>query len=293
MAKAFDPWPSDHPLRFRSTEEQLANLKALKLEDVRAWHRTAYGTARGEIAIIGDFDPAEVKPLLQRLFAGWTSPVPYAPIHTAYNAVAARREAFETPDKSSAVFLARQNLPLKDVDPDYAALVVANNIFGSGGLTSRLGSRVRQKDGLSYGIGSSIDADASREGTDDAGSFAIQAIAAPQNAAKLEAAVREELARFVRDGVTETELKDAVSGLLTQRVQARASDGAVAGMLNSDAYLGRRMLQRAEFDAALRALTVEQVNAAIRKFLKPDQLSVFVAGDFANADKAAPATPAR
>jgi len=293
VAKAFDPWPAGHPLRFRSTDEQLANLKALKLDDVRAWHRDVYGTSHGQVAIVGDFDTEQVKPLLQRLFADWKPPVAHAPIHTRYNAVAARRESFETPDKSSAVFLARQNLPLKDTDPDYAALVVANNIFGSGGLTSRLGSRVRQKDGLSYGIGSSISADASREGTDDAGSFEIQAIAAPQNAAKLEAAVREELARFVRDGITETELKDAVSGLLTQRAQSRASDGAIAGMLNSDAYLGRRMLQRAEFDAALQALTVEQVNAAIRKFLKPEQVSVFVAGDFAGASKAAPTTPAK
>jgi zinc protease len=93
-----------------------------------------------------------------------------------------------------------------------------------------------------------------------------------------------------------------VSGLLTQREQARASDGTIAGMLNSDNYLGRPMLRRAEFDARLKSLTVEQVNAAIRKFLKPDQLSVFVAGDFAshaavrseaNAAKIPVATPAK
>ena len=74
--------------------------------------------------------------------------------------------------------------------------------------------------------------------------------------------------------------------MLPQREQSRASDGTFAAMLNSDAFLGRPMLRRAEFDARLRALTVDEVNAAIRKFLKPDQLSVFVAGDFANAGKA-------
>ena len=207
--------------------------------------------------------------------------------------MAARKQAFETPDKSSAVFIARHNLALNDEDPDYAALMVANNIFGSGGMTSRLGDRVRQKDGLSYSIGSGISADSSRDGKDDAGSFSIQAIAAPQNAARLEAAIREELARFVKDGITDAELKDAVSGLLTNREQARASDGTIAGMLNSDNFLGRPMLRRAEFDAKLKSLTVEQVNAAIRKFLKPDQLSVFVAGDFANAAKTQATTPAK
>ncbi len=290
-AQAFDPWPADHPFRFKSIDEQLANIKALKLDDVRAYHRGNYGTTDGQIAIVGDFDPEQIKPLLQKLFADWKPGIAYAPIHTRYHAVDARKRRFETPDKSSAVFVARHNLPLNDDDPDYAALQVANNIFGSGGLKSRLGDRVRQKDGLSYGIGSGISADSSRDGKDDAGSFSIQAIAAPQNAAKLEAAVREELARFVKDGVTEAELKDAVSGMLTQREQSRASDGAVAAMLNSDAFLGRPMLRRAEFDAKLKALTVAQVNAAIRKFLKPEQLSVFVAGDFVAA-KATPATPA-
>jgi zinc protease len=293
MGKAFDPWPADHPFRFRSIDEQLANLRAMKLDDVRAYHRNVFGTAEGQIAIVGDFDPAQVKPLLEKLFADWKPGVAYVPIHTRYHPVSARKETFETPDKSSAVFTARHNLALNDEDPDYAALMVANNIFGSGGMTSRLGDRVRQKEGLSYGIGSGISADSSRDGKDDAGSFSIQAIAAPQNAARLEAAVREELARFVKDGITAAELKDTVSGLLTQREQSRASDGTIAGMLNSDKDLGRPMLRRAEFDAKLKSLTVEQVNAAIRKFLRPDQLSVFVAGDFASAAKTPAATPAK
>lgn len=291
MGAAFDPWPAGHPLHHKDFDTRMAELKALKLDDVRAWHRDNYGTSEGQIAIVGDFDPDEIKPLLQKLFADWKPRVAYAPIPTRYNPVAARKERFETPDKSNAVFSARHNLPLNDDDPDYAALLVANNILGSGALKSRLGDRVRQKDGLSYGISSGISADASRDGKDNAGSFGIQAIAAPQNMDKLEAAVREELARFVKDGVTEAELKDAVGGMLTQREQSRASDGAVAGMLNSDNYLGRPMLRRAEFDAKLKSLTVGQVNTAIRKFIKPEQLSVFEAGDFASAAKVSAAAP--
>ena len=293
LAKAFDPWPADHPLRYRDIDQSLAEISSLTLEQVRAFHRDHYGTSVGQIAIVGDFDPEQIKPLLENLFANWKPAVSYAPIHTRYTDVAARELRLETPDKSSAVFLARQNLSLNDDAPDYAALMIANNIFGSGGLTSRLGDRVRQKDGLSYGIGSGISADSSPDGKDDAGSFSIQAIAAPQNADKLEAAVREELARFVKGGITEKELKDAVDGMLTQREQARASDASIAGMLNSDNYLARPMLRRAEFDARLKTLTVAEVNSAIRSYLKPDALSVFMAGDFAAANKAAPAPTAR
>ena len=87
----------------------------------------------------------------------------------------------------------------------------------------------------------------------------IQGIAAPQNMPKLEAAVSEELARFVRDGITAEELSDAVNGLLTSRQQGRASDGNVAAMLNSDQYLGRKMLRRAEFEAKLKSLSLADV----------------------------------
>jgi zinc protease len=269
----------------RDVTQAEAELAALTLDDLRAWHRDAYGSSEGQIAIVGDFDPAQIKPLLQSLFASWATPAPYAPISTHYFAVAAHKQTIETPDKPNAMFSARQNLPLRDEDPDYAALRVADDIFGGSGLKSRLGDRVRQKEGLSYSIGSDISADASVDNRDDAGSFSIQAIAAPQNMPKLEAAVREELARFVQNGVTEAELKDTVHSLLVARQQARASDGNVAGMLNSDAFLGRTLQQRTDYETKLQSLTVAQVNAAIRKFLKPELLSVYTAGDFANAAK--------
>lgn len=282
----FDPWPEGHPLRFRSLDESLADLRALKLADLATYHRAFYGTADGQIAIVGDFDPAEVKPLLEKLFANWKAPNAFDPLSTRYNAVAAERKQLETPDKSNAVYMARMNLPLNDDNPDYPALIVANHIFGGSGMSSRLGDRVRQRDGLSYGIGSGISADSSVNGTDDAGSFAIQGIAAPQNMAKMDAAVREELERFIRDGITEKELADSVNGILTQRAQARASDGNVAGMLNSDQRLERKMQRRADGEAKLRALTVDDVNAAIKRHLKPQAMSVYMAGDFAAAANA-------
>ncbi|MEP6907222.1 MAG: insulinase family protein, partial [Pseudoxanthomonas sp.] len=165
-------------------------------------------------------------------------------------------------------------------DEDYPALLVANRVFGGGALKSRLGDRIRQKEGLSYGVASSIRADDSIDRKDDAGSFNIQAIAAPQNMDKVEVAIREELARLVKDGITTEELRDAVSGTITERQQARAEDGSIAGMLTDQLYYGRDMRFTAELDARYLALTLEQVNAAIRKHLKPEALTVYNAGDF-------------
>lgn len=289
LAQHFDPWPAGHPLHVQTLDESLAAMKALKLEELIAFHRDFYGTAEGEIAIVGDFDPVAVKKQLEGLFSGWKSPKAFAPIDTQYAAVPAKREHFETPDKPNAVLLARQNLPLKVTDDDYPALMVANRVFGGGALKSRLGDRIRQKEGLSYGVASGIHADDSRDGKDDAGHLSIQAIAAPQNMDKVEAAMREELVRLVKDGITAEELRDAVAGTLTERQQARAQDESVAGMLADQLYYGRDMKFTEALDARYRALTLEQVNAAIRKYLKPEALSVYNAGDFAKAVQAAAA----
>lgn len=280
LARHFDPWPEGHPLHVDTLDAGLEKLKALGVEDLRAYHADFHGTAEGEIAIVGDFDPDEVKAQLEQLFAGWKSPAPYAPIRTSYSEVAAKRQDFVTPDKPNAVLVARQNVSLNLEDADFPALNIANVIFGGDGLKSRLADRVRQTEGLSYSIGSGLSEDNSREGRDDNGYLSIQAIAAPQNMAQVEAAVREEFARFVRDGVTADEVRDAVASRLVGRQQGRAEDAVLAGISTAHLAYGRDWQFEAARDAAYSALTAEQVNAAIRKHFKPEALSVFVAGDF-------------
>lgn len=290
MGKYFDPWPAGHPFAFRSIDQSLADLRAVKREDAIAFHRDFYGNAEGEIAIVGDFDPVAVRTQLESLFGGWRSQHPYVLEHTAYTAVAAREARFETPDKANAVVRARMNLALNIEDPEYPALVIANSVLGGGSLDSRLGNRLRQKEGLSYNVSSSLYGDSAPQGRDNAGSITIQAIAAPENVDRLEAALREELTRLVRDGITAEELKTAINDTLTRRQQDRANDGSVGGALARNLYMGRTMAWTEALEAKIRALTVEDVNAAIRKHLKPEGFSVFAAGDFAKAAKgAAPA----
>ena len=292
LAAHFEPWPVGHPLRGKTLQESLAVVKALKLDELRKFHQDFYGTSEGEIAIVGDFDAVAMKAQLQQLFTGWVSPRPYAGIPTRHTVVAAEARRLETPDKANAVVLARSNLSLNEADADYPALLVANAILGGDPLKARLGTRLRQQDGLTYNVRSSLSADSSPQGRDDAGNLSIQAIAAPQNVARLEAGLREEVARLARDGVSEAELKDAVNAMLTERQQARAGDGTVAGILARNLYMGRTMAWQADFDARLQALTAAEVNAAIRRHLKPETLSVYAAGDFAKAASAATAPAA-
>lgn len=277
MAQRFNAYPKGDWRHTPTLEESLADIKAAKLEDAKRFHDEFYGAGHAEIAIVGDFDEAKVAALLKELFGDWKAREPYAHVPVKNADVAGGREVVKTPDKENAIFLARQNIDLRDDDPDYPALYMANYIFGGGaGLDSRLMQRLRQKDGLSYGAGTGLTVPS----IDRSAHWGVYAIAAPQNIARVEAGFKEELARALKDGFTDAELATAKSGVLQQRLQTRAQDGAVAGAWTGLLHLGRTFAFSKAFEERIRALTVADVNAAFRKYLDPSKVSIVEAGAF-------------
>jgi zinc protease len=283
LARHFNPWPAGHPYYAASFDEQLSALRALTLDEVRAFHAAFYGAGDGEITLVGDFDPDAVQAQLEALFGGWTRPQPFVRIPQPHHPVEAERLRFETPDKANAVLMLRADLALSDSHPDYPALLIAAQVLG-GGSKSRLFERIREREGLSYTVSAQFSANAQ----DERATLMMYAIAAPQNVAAVEAGVREEFARLLADGIEEAELRDAVDGLLKARERGRGEDPTLAAQLRGNAYLDRTMAWSAELDDKLRALDTATVAAALQRQFAPLQLSVFSAGDFA---KAAAATP--
>jgi zinc protease len=282
LLAAVNTYPAGDPRRYISLTERLEQVPKLTRDDLAAFHKQFYGTARGEIAIVGDFDDKEIERLLQELFASWASPAPYARILSEPRPTPAQRLVAVTPDKENASYRARIVLALRDDDPDLPALLLANYIFGGGsGLSNRLMDRVRQRDGLSYGIGSGL----SINGRDRAGSFSIGAIAAPQNMAKVEAAVREELERSLRDGFTDKEVQDARNGLLQERVLARSEDSTLAANWVNNLELERTFQYSKAVEARLRSLTTAEVNAAWRRHIDPAKFTIAIGGDPARGIK--------
>jgi zinc protease len=281
LAEYFDHWPKGDPRSVMTLDEQVEAIKAMKLEDVKAYHDAFYGASHGELSVVGDFDKAELLKVVGEEFAGWQSKAAYAPILDKYADKPATRIILNAPDKENGMFAARMAIPLRTDDADYPALEIANFIFGNGGLKSRLMDRIRQKEGLSYGGGSSLDAG----DQDNAGGFSVEAIAAPQNMVKLEAAVRQELERAVKNGFTAAEVAGAKSGLMQQRVQNRSKDDVLAGAWSHFRYLDRTFAWSKEYEAKLTALTAEQVSAAFRKHIDPARLSVVIASDAAKAKR--------
>jgi zinc protease len=277
LTRHFNLYPRDDWRYSPTLEESLAAARAVKLEDVKQFHRDFYGAGSAEIAIVGDFDEAKAAALIKELFEGWKAPQPYAHVPVKHADVPAANLEVQTPDKENALFLARQNIDLRDDDADYAALYIANYIIGGdAALDSRLGKRLRQKDGLSYDAGSSL----SVPSVDRSARWTAYAIAAPQNVAKVEAGFREELALAIKEGITEAELANAKSGAMQQRLQTRAQDAAVAGGWTNYLHLGRTFAFSKAFEDRLMALTVADVNAAIRKHLDPAKITIAKAGDF-------------
>ncbi len=277
MRKYFDQYPRDHPESYRTKEERLAAVRTLKLEDVRAFHDKFYGTANGEIAIVGRFDPAVATSALKELFVGWNAPVPYARDDPPFSAPARSvRQRFETPGKANAVITSQAKFRMKAGDPDHAALMVAFSIFGGGSMGSRLGTRIREREGLSYYVGSGTIISP----TDDNSLFYMQATSAPENMPLVERAMTEELARFIDKGVTRAELADAKTSMLARLRDARTVDAGLADGQRLAMFLDRDPMWDARMEQAVAALTVDQVNAAVRRHIKPADVSFFLAGDF-------------
>ncbi len=272
------PYPKNHPLYVQTIEEQIDEYKALTVDEVKTVHAELVGATYGDIAAVGDFNRDSVLAVVRELFGSWRSPKPFARLKRTYFDVQQTTDKIETPDKANAVYVAGLNLKLRDDSRDYAALTLGSYIFGGGFLNSRLATRIRQREGISYGIGAGISAQA----LDSVASFTANAIYNPENVVRLENAFREEVDKLLKDGVTADEVDKAKQGWLQQQLQNRSQDQFLVSLLASQALTGRTMTYNTEFEKWVAELTPLQINTALRKYIDPAKLTFVKAGDFAN-----------
>nr|WP_199064878.1 pitrilysin family protein [Chromobacterium sp. ASV5] len=282
LSQKLNLYPKDD-YRYRPTlDERQERMRALTLAEVKRFHQRFYGANEGKLALVGDFDAAATKARLDKLFGRWNSQTPFRRIETKLPDAKPDAISLQTPDKANAVYVASQPLALRDTAPDYIALQLGNYILG-GGAESRLFKRLRQQDGLSYGAGS----DVSASSRDTVGWWNLEASFAPQNLDKLKQGIREEVARLLRDGVTEKELADAKQGLLQALKLTLAEDSALVGLQEEQLEQKRDMSDIERRKGIAERTTVADVNAALRKYLDPERLTQVYAGDFAAKTPAA------
>ena len=212
---------------------------------------------------------------LQSAFGDWRTGASYTRVPQPLVTPVAQRLVLATPDKQNATLLARLPMALSDRDADYPALTMANYLLGLGG-NSRLWKRIREAEGLSYDVSSRVSWNSHEANS----VWLASAIFAPQNAPKVEQALREEIARALREGFSARELAEGQRGLLNFRRLSRAQDGSIAATLASNLNLDRSYAYSARIDAQIGKLTLAQVNAALRTYIKPQDFVVVLAGDF-------------
>jgi len=280
LSRHANPLPADH-VRYSSTpEEQLATMAEVSRDDLVAFHEKFYGATYAEIAVVGDFDPAETQELLAKELGDWKSPVVHKAVSVEFSEQPAVLQVSNIPDKESAVLAIGKTIAIDDESPDYPALALGNFMTGGGFLNSRLATRIRQKDGLSYSVGSRLNVSSLSKNSWWGG----MAMYAPPNDDRVILAFREEMEKIYADGFTAEEIAEAKSGWMQQRRVSRSADRELVGQLTRRAYLGRDMSWDSAFEAAVSALTPAQIHAAFKQHMDPSKLSIVRAGSIPEDD---------
>jgi zinc protease len=276
LQRTLNPYPPDDVRYVPTIEEVIQRLDAVTLDQVHRIYTQQLGGQAGELAIVGDFDPETARKQVEDLLKDWNSSVRYERIARPANTkVAGGRKVIVMPDKASAEYLAGHLLALRDTDPNYAALDLANFLFGAS-YTSRLMTRLRFKEGLSYGAGSLFEADAK----DPAARFYLISVCNPENIARVDMLIAEELDKLLREGVSRDELAQAKKAYLENLKLYRSRDTDLADLLARGLFSGRTFAYYVDLEQKIAALTADQIHEAVRKHWEPAKLVIIHAVDF-------------
>ena len=283
LGNHLNPYSPGHPYYQMSIDDEIAQIRSITPEDLSAFHARFVGGQDAEASVVGDFDVDQINAQLNNIMANWRSNSKYQRIESKVADTKSINRFIDTPDKSGAAFGAMIKFKLRDDHPDYPALEMANQMFGGGFISSRLANRLRQQDGLSYGAGSWFNASS----YDENATFGAYAICAPENLARVEVGFKEELAKILDSGFTQQELDDARKGVLQSSRIDRAKDRRLVRTLAGNIDLERTMQWDKNYETALMALSAADVNAAVKRHLSMEGISIIKAGD---AKKVTPET---
>ncbi|HJQ35515.1 MAG TPA: pitrilysin family protein [Thermoanaerobaculia bacterium] len=265
-----------HPYYAPGKEKLVASVGGATAEELRAFHQARYSGANLILAVVGDIDTAKTIALVEKAFGS----IPKGQ-RISYASVA-RTEAGERPSREAVTMKGKANMNivigaasgLRRNDPDYEAALIGNAALGQSAVSSRIGRRVRDTEGLSYSL-------ASRYGNTDLldGVWYVNVNVAPQNLAKAMKSTWDEIEKFAREGVTDEEVNVQKSYFAGNYQVALGTNGGVAQSLVTAEKYGYGPNYLDEFPARFRAVTKEQVNAAMRKHFIPAKLNTIVAGD--------------
>jgi zinc protease len=269
-------YPASHPLHRLTGPERIARAEALTRGDLETFYRERYGAGSFVLVVVGDVDAEEILDRLEAGFGDWAPGPESLVTPPAVPAASPGVEVVSMADKASADVVIAAPANLRRMDPDFLACSLANAALGQSSLTSRLGVRVRDTEGLTYGIHSSISA------THVAGPFAVSLTVKPESRDAAVASALDEVGRFLREGMTDRELAEEKSSRIGRFKVDLGSNAGIADALDAAIYYGFGVSYLDEFPAKIAAVTREQANAAFSRRVRPEDFTIVSAGTFAS-----------
>ncbi len=263
-------YPENHPFHSFPTAE---SLKSITRDDVLRFYQQHYRPDTTTIALVGDFDPVKVKALLNKTFGKWqaTGKPEVLNLPSVKLPESLKQLNSVIPGKAEAVTYIGYN-GISRKDPRYYAALVLNQILGGDTLSSRLGTEVRDRQGLTYGIYSGFAAGV------NPGPFLIQMQTAPGDAQKAIASTLALLKQLREQGVTEAELNTAKRSITNSYPVDLANPSDVASIILSNAVYGLSQKELREFPQRIEGVTLTQVKQAIQELIKPEHVVIVTAG---------------
>ncbi|KUF45405.1 peptidase M16 [Myroides marinus] len=261
-----------------STQEDIDGYKNVKTADIKAFYKDFFGVNNGVATVIGMSDKAATDKLFESTFANFISKAKYEKATPNYVETKQDKQLFETPDKENAVAVGKLNFKMNRSNPDYAALTFVNEVMGGGFMTARIPQRLREKEGISYGAGTSLSVPTDPKRDDSA--WMIYAFLNPTKRGDVEKAINEEFNKLVTSGITEEELKANKSSWVSTRQTNLGLDGYLISLSSQFLQYDIPFSEYEKLNAEIEKLTVKQVNDAAKKYLQPSKFTTIYAGDF-------------
>jgi zinc protease len=267
-------FPAGHPNHKPAIDEYLTAAQTLTLDEVKTFYRKYYGPDHMTLVLVGDVNMSRIQGAVASSFRGWKGGVDYLRDAKPANSIEPQDHSItvEIPGKTSTMLMVGQATGLRYRDPDTLPLKVGTAVLGSG-FTGRLMHTLRDKEGLTYGISAGVDDDTFADG-----SWRISATFAPQLLDRGAASVQRELNHWWTDGVTDEELAARKTHLIGAYQVGLANTSGVAETVLLTVLRGRDMTWLDQYPKAVDAVTLRQVNTAIKEHLNPEEMIVVKTG---------------
>jgi zinc protease len=265
-----------NPFYMHPGERLTESINSITTEDVSAFFKERYSARSLILAVAGDVEASDVSRRFEEAFGSveGTESVEIS-VTDPLQQTEARREVVVLKDKANVDILIGSAAPLRRASEDYYAAILANNALGQSTLSSRLGLEVRDKEGLTYGINSRFYAPSLA-----AGPWYVGVSVNPNNVERAINSAFNVIRDYVSNGIREDELADQKSSAIGSFKVSLATNAGLARALWNAEFYDLRLDYIDRFPQLIQAVTIEEVNAAIRKYFRPDHLTIVIAGDY-------------